>query len=154
MYFGQSLLSLYGDGDALLTGSLNQNSDIRLKKDITCMSNVTSLLSDVHGYHYQWKDTSRSQDLQIGFLAQEIASSFPQLSGTDANGHLTVNYPAMAAVLLEALKEQHAHQVMLDQLQEDQQQRINLLQLKMERLLSTQEENPIIPATISFSTKK
>lgn len=91
-------------GDAWLQGSLTQNSDIRLKKNIKPLSNTLNAIQQLKGYSYQWKDPS-NPDEQIGLLAQEIQKVYPQLVKENVNGDLSVNYNGMIPILLEAIKE-------------------------------------------------
>ena len=49
-------------------------------------------------------DTGRCE--QIGFLAQELETVFPNLVHTDKNGYKSVNYIALIPVLVAAVKEQ------------------------------------------------
>ncbi len=104
---GIDILSLIGDGNATLAGLLTQSSDIRLKKNIQKMSDISQKINQIRGVYFDWKDTNRSQNQQIGFIAQEIEKVFPQLVETDAKGYKSVAYANMTAVLLEALKEQN-----------------------------------------------
>jgi chaperonin cofactor prefoldin len=46
-----------------------------------------------------------SQDRQIGFLAQEIEKTFPEMVLTDAKGYKSVDYARLTPVLVEAIKE-------------------------------------------------
>ncbi len=100
------VLSLRGNGDAVVIGTLFQNSDERLKKNISPLKNSLNKVMQLNGYTYQWKDTARGNDEQIGFLAQEVEKQFPQLVMTDDNGKKSVAYGNMVPVLLQAIKEQ------------------------------------------------
>ena len=100
------IFSLKGNGDAVLTGALFQNSDERLKKNISPLRNSLSKLLELNGYTYQWKDTARGGDEQIGLLAQEVEKQFPQLVNTDENGKKSVAYASLIPVLIQAIKEQ------------------------------------------------
>ncbi|HMP21845.1 MAG TPA: tail fiber domain-containing protein [Ferruginibacter sp.] len=91
-------------GNAWMQGALTQNSDVRLKKNITPLSHTLGAIQQIKGYTYQWKDPT-SPDEQIGLLAQELQKVYPQLVKENANGDLSVNYNGMIPVLLEAIKE-------------------------------------------------
>ena len=56
---------------------------------------------------YYWKDKTVSEDLQIGVIAQEIETVFPELV-SDGYEYKSVNYTGLIPILLEALKEQQA----------------------------------------------
>ncbi|MBL7727637.1 MAG: tail fiber domain-containing protein, partial [Dinghuibacter sp.] len=110
------------DGNAWLQGSLQQNSDMRLKKNIQPLNNALSKISQLNGYTYNWKDNSNT-DEQIGLLAQEIQKTYPQLVKESDNGTLSVNYSGMIPVLLQAIKE-------LKKENEEQQKQIDALKNK------------------------
>lgn len=92
-------------GNALLRGTLTQNSDARLKTNITRIDASLAKISRLNGYHYNWIDTTRSSDLQIGLLAQEVQALFPELVEEDKEGNLSVNYIGLTPVLIESIKE-------------------------------------------------
>ncbi|MCC7379915.1 MAG: tail fiber domain-containing protein [Chitinophagaceae bacterium] len=100
------ILSLRGDGNATLTGTLFQNSDERLKKNITPLKNTLNKVSQLNAYTYKWNDTARGNEEQLGLLAQEVEKQFPQLVMMDENGKKSVAYANMVPVLLQAIKEQ------------------------------------------------
>ena len=62
----------------------------------------------LHGYTYNWIDSTRSPEQQIGVMAQEVEAVYPQLVSTDKHGLKSVAYGAMVPVLLESIKEQQA----------------------------------------------
>jgi hypothetical protein len=101
------VLSLRGDGNAILAGTLTQSSDGRLKKNIQPLNNVSQKIDQIRGVYFNWKDEHHSQTKQIGFVAQEIEEVFPELVNTDSKGFKSVAYANMSAVLLEAIKEQN-----------------------------------------------
>jgi hypothetical protein len=121
------LFRIDGNGNATLTGTLTQNSDARLKKNIQPLQNTLSQLQQLHGYTYQWKDAAADSSLQIGLLAQELQQVFPQLVKENDKGILSVNYSGLLPVMLQAIKEQ---QVQIDQ----QKLQNNLLQKRLEAL--------------------
>ncbi|WP_233794261.1 tail fiber domain-containing protein [Dyadobacter sp. CY343] len=93
------------NGSAWLAGTLTQNSDIRLKEYLKPLNGSLGKLYDLKGYHYQWKDKTRSQALQTGLIAQEVETVFPELVETDKEGYKSVNYIGLIPHLLEAVKE-------------------------------------------------
>jgi len=101
-----NIFSLQGNGNAWLKGTLTQNSDARLKKDIEPLDNSLDLLQQLNGYHYHWKDAQRDQEMQTGLLAQEVEKLMPELVKEDADGVKSVNYSGMIPYLLEAIKQQ------------------------------------------------
>ena len=103
---GQNVLSLRGDGNAVLLGFLTQNSDLRLKQDIKRIENALGKISLLNGYNYHWINDKIDSSLQTGVLAQEVRKVFPELVKEDENGILSVNYSGLIPVMIEALKEQ------------------------------------------------
>jgi hypothetical protein len=94
------------NGNAWLQGSLTQNSDETLKKNILPIINATDLLQQLNGYRYQWIDENTNSDNQLGLMAQEVQKVLPELVKANESGKLGVNYSGMVPVLLEAIKEQ------------------------------------------------
>jgi hypothetical protein len=98
------VLSLRGNGNATLMGTLTQNSDERLKANISKIGNPLDALMKLSGYHFNWKDLNRDQALQSGLLAQEVEKVLPELVLEDENGSKSVNYIGLIPHLLEAIK--------------------------------------------------
>ena len=99
------LFRIRGNGNATLAGTLTQNSDATLKKNIEQINDAGALLAQLHGYRYQWKDENADTDKQLGLLAQEVQKVLPELVKESHDGKLGVNYSGMVPVLLEAIKE-------------------------------------------------
>ena len=118
--------------------NLEAYSDERFKRDITPLqSGSLSRLSKLNGVTYKFdfsksplfggqptkgddgKDLAIPEDTvtQIGFIAQELRKVFPQLVKEDKEGYLSVNYVGLIPVIIEALKEQQAHQEALNKAQ-------------------------------------
>lgn len=100
-----NILQLKGDGNAILMGVLTQNSDARLKTNITSITRSMEAIQQLNGYHYQWKDAQRDQQMQTGLLAQEVEKVMPELVKQDPLGTKSVNYSGLVPYLLEAVKE-------------------------------------------------
>ena len=101
-----AIFSLAGSGNGFINGTLTEYSDKRLKKNIAPLESTLSKLKKVNGYTYNWINPSKDQNQQIGFIAQQLESVFPQLVYTDEKGIKSVAYANMAPVLVEAIKEQ------------------------------------------------
>ncbi len=119
-----SYVYLWGDGHGDFTSfvsatSFNQTSDKRFKKDVNKIQGALEKLEKLNGYTYFWNREAKSvkgindDSEQIGVLAQEIEAVFPQLVNTDKEGYKSVNYGAMTAILIEAVKELNAEITML-----------------------------------------
>lgn len=103
-HFTQDVLSIHGDGDAVLAGTLTQTSDKKLKKNIQRLIFNKSYLSNINGYYYYWKDAERSAAKQVGFLAQEVETCFPDLVQMK-DGIKSLNYFGFTPVILEGIKQ-------------------------------------------------
>ena len=88
--------------NGVVSGDLNDTSDIALKKDIesistSCIDNIKQL----NPVTFKWKDTSRKD---IGFIAQEVEVILPDLvNGED--GVKSINTIGLVSQLTKALQE-------------------------------------------------
>ena len=99
---------LHVAGNILATGTVTQNSDINLKKDIVKIDGALNKLSQIKGVTYKWKNPENHGDdetEQLGVIAQDVEKVFPQAVSTDPNGIKSVSYGDMVAPLIEAIKE-------------------------------------------------
>lgn len=82
------------------------SSDARMKKQITPLRESLSLLLQLKGYNYYWKEESIDSAKQIGLIAQEVRGLFPELVKENADGKLAVNYVGLIPVMIESIKSQ------------------------------------------------
>ena len=88
-------------------GSINANSDRRLKENITTLSSgQLAKVCSLRGVNYTWID-ERETGTQVGVIAQEVQEEYPELvdNGGIEDGTLTVNYAGLVSPLIEAIKE-------------------------------------------------
>jgi trimeric autotransporter adhesin len=114
------ILRLQGDGNAVLLGNLTQLSDSRLKTNIVPLKNSLPLLMQLNAYRYHWKNDLQDNSVQIGLLAQELQTVFPELVKRDEKGLMSINYTGLIPVLVQTIKEQ--------------QLRIDTLEVKLEKV--------------------
>jgi hypothetical protein len=88
------------------TGPSGPTSDIRLKENIETLSDVITKLEKVRGVSYNFIDEKYGIGNQVGVIAQEIQQVFPELIVEIGDGYLGVDYPHLAGVLVQAIKEQ------------------------------------------------
>jgi hypothetical protein len=83
--------TVYDTGNAVLAGSLTQNSDIRLKSSISDLDGSSSLaeINALNPVAFNWIDPAKSSVPQFGFIAQQVQSVFPNLVATTAPTALT-----------------------------------------------------------------
>jgi len=84
-------------------------SDRKLKKNIRPIDNSLSKVKRLRGLYYHWKDGDLPQfdkRRHIGLMAQDLQNVVPEAVSTSADGsHMTVNYPSLVALLVEAIRE-------------------------------------------------
>ncbi len=86
-------------------------SDERLKKEIKKIETPLVKISSINGYTYKWdkeknKNLTLDDNMQAGFLAQEIAKVLPEAVMINSDGIYGVNYNAVMPLLTEGIKEQ------------------------------------------------
>jgi hypothetical protein len=101
-------------GDINASGSVRAagvalTSDIRYKEDIAPLENVLEKILKIRGVSYNWRSEEFPEKhfndrRQIGVIAQEVERQFPEVVDTNKDGFKSVNYPALIAPLLEAVK--------------------------------------------------
>ena len=83
--------TVYDTGNAILAGSLVQNSDIRLKTNISDLDGSSSLaeIDALNPVTFNWIDPQKSSVPQFGFIAQQVQQVFPNLVSTTSPTALT-----------------------------------------------------------------
>jgi len=115
-------------GNIIASGTITP-SDIRIKKDI--VDNIYGLdqILKLRTINYRYKDERLSKVKKVGFIAQEIKKSMPELVTTanDEMKTLGVNYAEMTVVLTKAMQEQQ-------RMIKDQQSQINELKAQIKQV--------------------
>ena len=89
----------------IIADSFACTSDINLKKNIVNLDGALDKIDNIRGVYHEWIDENQSKDRQIGVIAQEVEAIYPELVTKGENGYLSVNYPKLTAVLIQAVKE-------------------------------------------------
>jgi hypothetical protein len=89
----------------LCTGDASFLSDARFKHDIVRIPDALNKVSSIGGYTYSRDCESRRM---AGVLAQEVREVLPEVVHESAEGILSVSYPNLVALLIEAVKEARA----------------------------------------------
>jgi len=113
-------------GSLRVTGTIQEDSDERLKENIDNIDNPLDKLSGLRGVYFNKK--SNPENRELGFIAQEVEKVVPELVYTDDNGMKSVAYQRTVALLTEAVKEQQ-HKL------EKQQKEIEELKLLVKTLV-------------------
>ena len=120
-------------GQACATGGFSCSSDVRLKTNVKPLTNVLEKLAKIQGVSFEWNDLYRTlgpiekDRRQIGVIAQEVESVFPELVSSDGR-YKAVDYGRLTSVLLEGLKELKVENETLRQKVEIQDRRIEALE--------------------------
>jgi alpha-tubulin suppressor-like RCC1 family protein len=90
--------------------SWNANSDERVKKNITEMTNCLDNISNIRPVYYNYKFDEEKQPRRIGFIAQEWQEHYPEVISTTTNDDydfdvLSLAYTETIPMLLGAIKE-------------------------------------------------
>ena len=98
------------NGNATVIG-LTQTSDRRFKKNITPLESSLSKVLSLNGVSYDWRidefpERRFKPGSNIGLIAQDVQTLFPELVSTSRDGFLSVSYSGFTPVLIEAIKEQ------------------------------------------------
>lgn len=103
-------LELDENGDLEIAGTLNETSDRRLKTDIKPLgTEVVSALQEIDPVRFRFEDErTHPSGEQLGLIAQEVQTKFPELVSQGDDGMLSVSYTKFSAVLLKGLQEQQA----------------------------------------------
>ncbi len=105
-------------GDALLvtehqeSGTAPTASDGRLKENIRPLEKVLEKIDKICGVTFNWNEigknithNSAGANREIGVIAQDVETVFPELVVVGNDGYRRVDYAKMTAVLVEAVKE-------------------------------------------------
>ena len=91
------------DGTVVVSGNLTVSSDMRLKDNIQPLGDtmINILKLDAKTYTREGRE-------EIGLIAQDVQSVYPELVVEDGKGMLAVNYQALSAILINGIKDQEA----------------------------------------------
>ncbi len=62
-------------------------------------------VTQLQGVRFRWKDPAKGDGLQLGLIAQDVETVFPEVVSTDSEGYKSVAYDKLTAPLIEAVKE-------------------------------------------------
>jgi hypothetical protein len=101
--------------DLVITGSLYNTSDVRLKENITEIS--TAKMDDLftlNPFIFTYKN-DQTKKTHYGVLAQDVEKVFPELVENNMSGYKTVNYQELVPLMLAKMKNM---QEQIDELKE------------------------------------
>lgn len=103
---GVEAFEVRGNGNVYVNGTLVHGSDMTLKENIDTIHDALQLIKKIRGVKFNWIDPNQGTGTQMGFIAQEVETVFPELVTTTPSGLKAVNYSGMIAPLVEAVKKQ------------------------------------------------
>ncbi|MFA5161392.1 MAG: tail fiber domain-containing protein, partial [Elusimicrobiales bacterium] len=95
---GSAKLTVTGD---VYANNYYHNSDERLKTDINTSKGL-DIITKLRGVSFKWKSDGQRDD---GIIAQELEKVMPEAVRTTREGFKVVSYDAMAAPMIESVKE-------------------------------------------------
>ena len=101
-YVSSSKLTFNPSTGQLNAVEVNSTSDETLKENIKNIISPLSILNQITGVSFNWKEWGKKS---YGVIAQELAKILPELVSKNENG-LSVSYLPLIAILIEAVKEQ------------------------------------------------
>jgi hypothetical protein len=107
---GVRRMTITNAGETHFTGTVRApefllSSSLRFKTEVATLSNALETVDRLRGVSFVWKDTGKPS---VGLIAEEVAEVIPEVVGWEENGleAAGVNYSALVAVLVEAVKAQ------------------------------------------------
>lgn len=106
---GTEVFEVRESGNATLAGTLTQNSDRRLKKDITAINYGLNEILQLQPKAYNWKNRE-TEKKSLGLIAQEVQLVISEIVNTqdDEQKTLGISYTELIPVLIKAIQEQQA----------------------------------------------
>jgi len=101
-----STLVITNGGAATFSGPVSApnfvtTSDRRYKENIRAFAEYETVLSNIRGVRFNWRDTGSAD---VGLIAQEEDAVLPEAVVQDATGRFQVSYMKLVPVLVEAVK--------------------------------------------------
>ncbi len=101
-------LTILRNGNATLAGTLTQNSDRRLKTNITELKYGLNTILKLNPVSYNWKKYPEKTQQSLGLIAQEVQPLIREIVavGIDKDQTLSLSYIELIPVLIKAMQEQ------------------------------------------------
>jgi hypothetical protein len=89
-------------------GAWTSSSDIRLKKEVTPLSDALEKVLKLRGIRFEWKEPEKMGDLrgpQMGLVAQDVEKVFPEWVSEDPEGYRELTVRGFEALAVEAIRD-------------------------------------------------
>ena len=96
-------LSILANG--VVSGDLNDTSDVSLKKDIQSLGDSTELVKKLNPVSFYWNKEHKGKNKNIGFIAQQVEEVLPELVKGD-EGSKSINVTGLVSLLTKSIQEQ------------------------------------------------
>ena len=101
-----NIFEVNASGDCTAT-TFTSISDKNLKNSIKIIENSQEILNNINGYTFKWNHDDSNDDIQYGFIAQEIEQVLPSLVKTNSSNIKSVDYAKICAILVQDNKNKH-----------------------------------------------
>lgn len=96
--------------DILDVNSIQITSDFRYKREIKPMDPMLRRVTSIQPVTFFWNDYALTKGKydhkkHLGLIAQDVEAMFPEAVITSQDGHKGIDYPALSAVMLQAIRE-------------------------------------------------
>ena len=134
-------VGISGDGTRAIANEWATWSDKRLKKDFLRIDEPLQKLAQLNGYYYFWKGEGKSEERQVGVIAQEVEAVLPELVNTNEDDVKSVDYAKLVALLIEVNKEQQTQLNAVTQQTQLLQQKVEKLEMQVSKINELKAEN-------------
>ncbi|MCX7551854.1 tail fiber domain-containing protein [Xanthomarina sp. F2636L] len=147
--------TVYENGNASLAGTLTQNSDRRLKKDITPLSYGLETILQLNPVAYNWINRTRDYK-SLGLIAQEVQPIINEIVHIDDDEAktLSVSYTELIPVLIKAIQEQQeiieSQNLTISAQEQTNTEQSDLLQTLLERVEAL-EKNTVLSSKVELA---
>lgn len=101
-YGVNNVSNLFVEGDVVAYHS----SDVRLKYDISKLTNCLDNLMKIKGVRFNWKKNVIGRTQDIGLIAQDVKKIAPEIVKERSDGFLAIKYEKMVPILVGAIQDQ------------------------------------------------
>lgn len=90
-------------GNKITAIDFDSTSDAQLKENVHTIEDALSIVSELRGVRFDWKESKKES---IGVIAQEVEQIVPEVVSTNSEtGYKSVSYGNLVGLLIEAVKE-------------------------------------------------
>jgi len=101
LYYNGSNKFYTSSAGVTVSGTLTETSALALKENIEPITNSLSIINDLQGVKYDWKDKENFEDRrQIGLIAENVKEVIPE---AESDGSVT--YTKLVGLLIEGIKD-------------------------------------------------